>query len=541
MQKFKLLLLSSLSGLLLAAAWPLNGFSFLIFIAFVPLLWVEDIITKNPYKYGKFRFFFIAFVGFFTWNALTTYWIWNSTEVGAIFALLLNSLLMTMVFNFYHYSRRVIFNKNKAYLALILYWIAFEYFHMDWDFSWPWLTIGNVFANNPASIQWYEYTGVFGGSLWVFLINILFFEIFLHFKNKDSFSLNIKNIFLIKTLAGLLIVTIPITYSLITYHHYQEKGKPFEIVVVQPNIDPYSEQYSTPPLEILQRMLMLAEEKTDTNVNFILFPESSLQEYIWEDQMESSPSVYSLRNFTLKYPKLAIITGLSSRRLLAENESITLAAREYTPLKNRYYEPFNTALQVDHSGSLVWYHKSKLTPGVEKMPFKKIFKPIEKFAINLGGTVGSIGVDNERKVFLSENGAKIGPVICYESIYGSFVSEFVRNGAELIFIITNDGWWGNTAGHRQHYSYAALRAIECRRDVARSANTGISCFINQRGDVIQHSKYWKATSIRQTVFANNEITFYVKYGDYIGRIAFFSGILLLILSFTRGINHKFKI
>jgi len=538
MQKYKLFLLSVLTGLLLAAAWPLNGISYLVFIAFIPLLWVEEIITKAPLKYGKFSFFFIAFTGFFTWNALTTYWIWNSTEAGAVFAFLLNSMMMTLVFNFYHYSRKVVFRKNKAYLALILYWIAFEYFHMDWDFSWPWLTIGNVFAIHPELIQWYEYTGAFGGTLWVFLVNILLFEIFLHFKNKDVFSFQFKNKFLISGMSCLLILSLPVVFSLITYYRYQEKGKAVEVVAVQPNIDPYSEQYTTPPLEILQRMLLLAEKKTDSNVNFILFPESALQENVWENQLDASPSVNVLRSFVGKYPALAVIAGLSSQRMLDKDEALTLAAREFPYEKGRYYENFNTALLVDHSGALQCYHKSKLTPGVEKMPFKKFFKPIEKFALDLGGTVGSLGVDAERKVFECENGADVSPVICYESIYGGFVSGFVKNGARLIFIITNDGWWGNTAGHRQHFSYAALRAIESRRDVARSANTGISCFVNQRGDVLQQTTYRKADVIRQTLHANAEITFYVKYGDYIGRVALFSGLLLLLLSFVRGFRYS---
>ncbi|MFZ4412059.1 MAG: apolipoprotein N-acyltransferase [Bacteroidales bacterium] len=536
MQKYKLYLLSLLSGLLLAAAWPLNGFPFLVFFAFIPLLWVEDIITKDPVKHGKFSFFFIVFVGFFTWNALTTYWIWNSTELGAIFAFLLNSMMMTLGFNFYHYSRKVIFKKNKAYLALIVYWIAFEYFHTDWDFSFPWLIVGNVFANYPQLIQWYEYTGSFGGTLWVFLVNIFLFEIFLHVQNKDSLLVHIKNNFFKTCIYSGLIIAIPIAFSLIIYHKYNENGKAVEVVVVQPNVDPYSEQYTTPPMELLQRMLLLAEEKTDSNVNFVVFPESALQEYVWEEQLYASPSVNTLRGFTQKYPKLAVIAGISSQRMLAKNEALTLAAREFTSEKGRYFEPFNTALMVDHLGELKWYHKSKLTPGVEKMPFKKFFKPIEKFAINLGGTVGSLGVDEERKVFDSKNGVKVSPIICYESIYGGFVTGFVRNGAELLFIITNDGWWGNTAGHRQHFSYAALRAIECRRDIARSANTGVSCFINQRGDVLQSTTYWKPAVIRQTLYASNQITFYVKYGDYIGKIALYSGILLLLLSFIKGVK-----
>jgi len=538
MKKYQLVLLSVLTGILLAAAWPLHGFTYLIFIALIPMLWIEDYITKNHNNYSKFSMFFIAYPGFFTWNLLTTYWIWNSTVVGGILALLANSLLMTLVFHFYHFSRKIIFKRAKAYLSLILFWIAFEYFHMDWDLSWPWLNLGNVFATQPQLIQWYEYTGVFGGTLWILLCNILFFELFLNFNFSKTIEKNNYKKILKLSLTIALCLFLPVTVSIIRYHNYTEKGKSVDVVVAQPNIDPYSEQYSTPPSEILKRMLNLSKTRLDSQVRFLVFPESALQEYVWEDVFEQSESVTAIKKFLKDYPNLSVIAGISSQRLLDTDEPLTLAARALNGMPGRFYEPFNTALLIDSSDVLQKYHKSKLTPGVEKMPFKKLFKPIEKLAINLGGTVGSLGIDAERKVFKSMDGNKVSPVICYESIYGGFVSEFVRNGAELLFIITNDGWWGNTAGHRQHYSYAALRAIECRRDIARSANTGISCFVNQRGDILQHTDYWKAAVIRQNMNANSELTFYVKYGDYIGRIALFSAILLLLLSFVRAIMKK---
>lgn len=536
MKKYQLILLSILSGILLSLAWPLNGFPFLIFVALVPLLFVENYISRNPDKFHKFSVLFISYVGFFTWNLLTTYWIWNSTVVGGILALLANSLLMSLVFHFYHYTRKVVFKRKRAYLALILYWVGFEYFHMDWDLSWPWLNLGNVFATYPQIIQWYEFTGVFGGSLWILICNIMLFEILMLFVNRTSETVFNKDFYKLTTVAA-LVLFIPIGISILMYSNYTEKGKDVEVVVVQPNIDPYSEQYVTPPLEILNKMLNLASQKLDSNSQFLIFPESALQENVWEDAFDYSQSVNVLRRFIQTYPNLSVIAGISSQRLLAENEKLTNAARPLNGMEGRYYEPFNTALLVDKTGILQKYHKSMLTPGVEKMPFKKLFKPIEKLAINLGGTVGSLGIDAERKVF-NTNSQKVSPIICYESIYGGFVTGFVRNGAELLFIITNDGWWGNTPGHRQHFSYAALRAIETRRDIARSANTGISGFVNQRGDVLQHTEYWKPAVISQTMKANNEITFYVKYGDYIGRIFLFTGLLLLLLSFVRAIIKK---
>jgi len=168
-----------------------------------------------------------------------------------------------------------------------------------------------------------------------------------------------------------------------------------------------------------------------------------------------------------------------------------------------------------------------------------LLKPLENFAFDLGGTVGSLGVDKERTVFArpSDN-LKIAPVICYESVFGAYVTQYIRKGANLIFVITNDGWWGDTPGHRQHFTFSQLRAIETRRSVARSANTGISAFINQRGDISQVTKYWEPAVIRQKINANYELTFYVRYGDYIGRISAFVAVFLILISISYKLRNK---
>ena len=124
-------------------------------------------------------------------------------------------------------------------------------------------------------------------------------------------------------------------------------------------------------------------------------------------------------------------------------------------------------------------------------------------------------------------------------IYGEYVTDYIKKGANFIFILTNDAWWGNTQGHRQHASYAKLRAIETRRAIARSANTGISCFINSKGEIINKIDWDKEGVITEKIHSNDKLTFYVKFGDYIGRVALFVGIfyLLQLIVFIR-INIK---
>jgi apolipoprotein N-acyltransferase len=133
---------------------------------------------------------------------------------------------------------------------------------------------------------------------------------------------------------------------------------------------------------------------------------------------------------------------------------------------------------------------------------------------------------------------KIAPVICYESVFGSYVSDYIKKGAEAIFIITNDGWWKNTNGYKQHLSYASLRAIETRRPVARAANTGISCIIDIRGNRKKETEWWTQTVIKGEIFPETRMTFYVKYGDYILRISLLISVLILLIIFIAAPIRK---
>ena len=158
--------------------------------------------------------------------------------------------------------------------------------------------------------------------------------------------------------------------------------------------------------------------------------------------------------------------------------------------------------------------------------------------IDLGGTVSTKTTQEERHVFEVNQKLIIAPIICYESVFGEFVTGYVNNGATVLGIITSDAWWENTQGHKQHFSYAKIRAIETRRSVARSANTGISGFISPLGTVLKKSKYNERTSLKSSVPISRKMTFYVKHGDYIARIAYF---FILFIGIFAVIKHKRKV
>jgi len=332
----------------------------------------------------------------------------------------------------------------------------------------------------------------------------------------------------------LIVFGAPVIYSNNMYHAYAEIGDPVDIVVVQPNIEAFTEKYTMSEMEQTQKFLRLAATKVDSNVDLLIGPETLLGYGFEEKQAENNPSIYQFKQFAQRFPKLNIAFGATTFQVFDEENKTPISL----PFRNgnMWYEIYNTSFVLNANGLSVPYHKSKLVVAAEEMPFRWLLQPLlGKIIVDLGGMTGTHGTQKERTVFATTNpNIKVATIICWENEFGDYCTEFARNGANIFLNITNDGWWGDSDGHRQHMHYARIRAIENRRSIARSANTGISCFINQRGDVSQQQPWAQDAVIRETLHANNTLTFYSKNGDFIGRIAVFISIILLLAAFVQG-------
>ena len=347
---------------------------------------------------------------------------------------------------------------------------------------------------------------------------------------KLLFNYNKKNV-----IAFLLILFIPLIISKIQYYCYDEQGDAVEVVVVQPNLDPYSEEFTLTAAEIMHRNISVAVPLMTDSTRFVVSPESAIQENVWLERIDNYYSIRSLRRFIARYPQTCYVIGISAYGLAPEGRENDFAARKFGNA-DKYYYAYNTAALITKD-TIQLYHKSRLTPGAEAMPSWWILRMLKDSALDLGGTVGTLKKDSEART-LSFDNHKVGTLICYESVFGEYVTEFVKKGADMLFVITNDGWWGDSPGHKQHLELSKLRAIETRRSVARSANTGISCFINQRGDIVEQSKYWEQTALRNTLTTNDKLTFYVRFGDYLYKIAVFMTALLVAMTIVKLIIGK---
>lgn len=512
-------LLAVFSGLLFAASWPdIGGITPIVFISFIPLFLLENNISSDNRKGKIWRIWGLSYLAFLTWNLCTTWWIYYASAGGMLMANLANSLLMTFPFMAYHVAKKKI-GMQRALVFFVIFWMAFEYLHSDWDLSWIWLNLGNVFAKNIAIIQWYEFTGSLGGSLWVLTLNMLLFYSLMQWQKSRKFK--IQQISFV-----LLILILPISASYLIGQKQFESIGTVSVVVLQPNIDPYVKFRDFPPKEQMARIIELAKSKVNSKTDYLIAPETAIARSFWEDRFPEMPEYRELYNLIDSFPNLNIIIGASTLLAYRNDDEITETARKTKD--NLHYDYFNTGLQLN-AQSIDYYHKSKLVPGVERMPFPSVFKHIESFAIDLGGTTGSLGMQENRAVFTHHiKSSKAAPVICYESIYGDFVGDFIRKGAHFISIITNDGWWDDTPGYRQHLHYASLRAIEHRRYIARSANTGTSAFIDMYGNITQNTDWWVPAAIESEIPLHENLTFYSRFGDYLGRISMFLAPLLLL-------------
>ncbi len=516
--------LAILSSVLMSIGWPPLPLFFVLMIGLVPLLIMEEKIEVA--KNNKFQFFGYIYLSLLIWNILTTWWVYKASLGGAIFMLFANSLLQTTPWLLYRYTKKIV-SQDRALLLFICYYLGFEYIHHVWDLSWPWLTLGNSLASANIFAQWYEFTGTAGGSLWILLINVLIFNAL---KKQTNFNTSIA------------IIVLPILLSITLFFiRNSDKSNPIHVGISQPNFEPHEEKFSINSLVQLDTMLAQMDQLYQKGARIMVLPETALVDHITEVYCYQNEKVIKLQKFIKDHPGTSVLAGCET--LVEYDKKATPTAREFSSDPGFFYDSYNTAYFLDSLGLQPFYHKAKLVPGTEIMPYPGLLSYLGKYAIALGGTSGSLGRDFKIVTFKIAPNQIIAPNICYESIFGEWTGKFIsQNNAGMIAVISNDGWWGQTYGHKQLMQYGTLRAIETRKWILRSGNTGISAIINEKGQVVQSTKFWERNTLNGTAFFNYTKTIYTLLGDYIGKIALLIALFvlpgLLVKKFTKNKEQK---
>ena len=539
-QNKTLALLMVLFTALISLPYLVPHLGFLSLVALVPLLCAERIATMV----GKKRFFWWYFAAFLAFNLATTWWVCKATVGGGLFASFYSALFMSAIFAVFRVARKR-FSGIVPYIFLAASWIAWERFNLTHaQLSWPWLILGNAFGRSVSLVQWYEITGALGGSLWVWLSNIAVFSLLVSLSDGRWWRWNTKA--RVAAIVSTVLVTLgPSIASEIRFATYEERSDAgtLDVVLAQSNFDAWHKLDYTPQSEQNAQVIGLFEKHLHSRENsdsllLMLIPESFSSD-IWLNDPEAAPTWRSFSALVASQANANLIFGASTHEAFRRASAPSPLARQMKD--GTWYQSYNTAFITDGVTYSDHRNKCKLVVGAESTPYPKIFAPIDDM---LGGLMGRCVPDRQARCFEirgrgeDDRRLRTGVAICYESIYPELCKQYVDDGAQMLSVITNDGWWGDTPGYRQHFSYSRLRAIELRRDVARCANTGISGFINQRGDVVSQSGWWVPDVLESKVNLSSEKTFFATYGDIVGRVCTFVCLMLLALLIVKTITKK---
>ena len=518
--------------LLMSLPWIVPHTGWAALVGFVPLLIMERLADAARTRH----FWWWHYAAFVLWNAATTWWVGGATVGGAVFAVLANALQMSAVFGSFRWVKRRT-SGSLPYLYLAAAWIAWEKYYLTVaQISWPWLVLGNAFAENTSLVQWYSVLGSLGGSLWVWTANLSLFGLLVALSDGRMNAWNGKAR-AAASVATVLAFFGPMLWSACL--SFEEKGSPLKVVLAQPNFDPYQKFRSVPRSvqdETCLSLLGEADWRSGAPV-LALAPETFVQR-LYTDDLDGHESVRRFRHFLRQHPQATFIFGAATLDRVYGPSAPDPCAYDMGTVENGrqlWLLAHNSAVSADSSGCTGLYHKSKLVVGTELTPYPRFFIPFQRWLLGqsvMGQDVGQPEISC-LPLRLQDGTVPVGVPVCYESVYGEFCAGYVRKGARLLAVITNDAWWGDTPGYRQHLSYSRLRAIETRRWVARCANTGISAVIDPRGNIRQRTPWWEPAVLEGEVQLLEGRSFFVRYGDLVGRAAVFLFTLLLAAALFR--------
>ncbi len=505
-------LLLILSGVLLGLSFPPFPFPFqlLMFFALVPYFIVIE-RKKTLAEINR-----STYLAFFFFNLITIYWVgsWQKgTDPFLMIAggtlLFFNPLLFLIPSTLFYFARRS-FNEKFALLAFPFFWITYEYVYMLTDISFPWLTLGSGLSHFTVFIQVADVIGSVGISVVVIYLNILFYKAFINYKTSPKkFAADAAGI--------IIIFAIVIFYGSYRLSTFKVSGHKIKVGLIQPNLDPWKKWEDNHPEEATELYLKLSREAVQQGAHFIVWPETALGPvYLM------SPAYYSIKDSIYKFlegTNSFLFTGMPDVHYYQSDEKIPSDAK-YSKIGEFYYSIYNGILLLSpYTTKVERYGKMKLVPFGEKVPFVDALPFLGKFfkwgvgisSWNVGRDTSVFSVPLRTDDFSKADTLKVNGLVCYESVYPYFVTNFIRKGADLIAVVTNDSWYGKSSGPYQHKEIAVLRAVENRKSVIRAANGGISCIIDPLGRTLKETKLFTRTVLVGSVPIQEGETFFSKH------------------------------
>ncbi len=499
-------------SLLLSISFPPFPLGFLV--PFALAIFIGFIIDKSPRDSFRLGYW----LGLF-WGAMTLFWISASTLVGAVFAITINALHYAVLWWLFAHFRKK--SKTFALVSLPFLWTGFEFLRLFTDIRFNWMTLAYTQTYYRPFIQIVEVTGYLGLSFVLVLFSVL---IYLAFRMKNRWSL--------APLTGIVLITISMLfYGHTRIRHFENREYPLiRAGLVQPNVDPFEKWDPEFQKDAFDMLMKASSDMLPLKPQLIVWPETATPFYL-RGRVEQQGEIHNFVDST----RTCLLTGTPDYQFEKSDDDYRIYNAAF------FFRPGSEAFET--------YYKMALVPAAESMPFKSAlpflrkldvgggdFFPGHKFSVfkfQIPTRMGQYADNNYQTVSLDslrKSDVNLSAIICYESVFPNIVRNFIARGANLLTIITNDGWFGLTSGPYQHSQYAVLRAVENRVSIIRCANTGISSFIDPTGRVLLKAHLETRKDLVDYLPLNTEHTFYTRHGEWFGKIILLVCSLLILFN-----------
>jgi len=496
-------LLAALTGVLLVFSFPKAEFSWLAWFALVPLLVACG--QKSPLKAGKLAFVagLVGYGGMIYWiNIVVTTYGKLPLLVSICLYLLLVAYLAAYFFVLFYLVRRAELRGISVVVSLPILWVGLEFLRSFLLTGFPWASLGYSQYRILPLIQVVDVTGVYGISFLIVLANCVLFLLFNWILARSS------RVFPYRSTAVFLVLIIAVLLYGFFLLRQEQVGVPLKVALIQGNIDQgikWDPAFMEETIAIYER---LSRRAAVAGVDLVVWPESAAPFFFQEPG-----------------PPTDRITSLA--RVIQAPLIFGSPAYDGSGPRRRY---FNSAFLVSSAGEVLGRSdKMHLVPFGEYVPLAKLLPFVHKLVVGVGDFS-----PGDELASLDIGKGKVGVLVCFEGIFPELSRSYVRDGAQLLVNITNDGWYGRSSAPYQHLSMSVFRAIENGVPLVRAANTGISAIIDEKGHISQATPLFKEDYCAGEVILSTGGTIYTRIGDVFALLCLGVSLGLIFFAFRKS-------
>jgi len=513
---YKNIVLAVLSGILLTAAFPRIGFDFFAWFALVPLILAIN-KTNTVFITGCLAGF-IHQISLVYWLVTAMHVYGNLPVISSVPLLILLCMYLSVFTGIFCVLLKRLCRKPWHLIWAPFFWVALEYARSLTQFAFPWELLGYSQYLKLPLIQIADITGVYGISWLIVLFNVAIVCFLLYTTQQSWNQLEVSNRLVYVFLGCVILCFVAfLTYGLGRMHAMnqiiQTSQKHMKVGVVQGNINQAVKWDEKFRKQTIHKYIHSSLSEKHHDSDLIVWPETAVPIYIQQETALSQ----KLKAFINNQTAALLIGGL-----------------RYDRSEIGHWQFYNSAfLLVPQKSTWQTYDKSHLVPYGEYIPFQTVFPFLKKFVQGVGDFSEGTAIEP-----LQFEQWSIGPQICYEILFPEISRQLVQKGADILVNITNDAWYGHSSAPYQHFSMIVFRAVENKRSLARSANTGISGFINPFGKIISSSEIFTDANLNVNLPVFNELTVYCQYGDVFAVLCCLVLIIMILSNFFKRKNYK---